>query len=161
MISERANDGLERRSEDWFRRANRQHPARGGAAKSRAFHGRDWVEHARTQLADAINDRLRARGRDERVDHRSYKRQGIDRAPGAHIGPEAAHIFERTGESDRLEQAAATENTPRDLADLDDRIAQFEQLRASLAREQYALAHGDEHPNRSGGGSSRDGSLER
>ena len=47
MISERHNDGLERCRESWFRRANARHPERGGAPKSRTFHGRAWVEQAR------------------------------------------------------------------------------------------------------------------
>jgi len=162
MFSERGNDGLARRPPDWFRQPTRQPPERGGAAKSRWFHGREWVERARERLATAINDRLRERGREERVDHRSYKRQGIDRQPGEHIGPAAAHIFLRTGESDRLERALAVESTPRELADLDDRIARLEQLRANLVLEQHALDRGQEHPSRSWlDGPSRDSWPER
>jgi MobA/MobL family len=162
MISERGNDGLERSPPDWFRRANRQHAERGGAAKSRAFHGRDWVEHARERLADAINDRLRQRGREDFVDHRSHERQGIDREPGEHIGPEAAHLFERTGDSDRLEQALANDNTLRSVADLDDRIERLEQIRASLVLEEYALDHGQDYPSRtSGDGFARESGPER
>ena len=162
MISERANDGIERSSEQWFRRANKAHPERGGAAKTRTFHGRDWVELARERLASAINDRLRERGRDERVDHRSYERQGVDKKPGVHIGPDAVHIFERTGASERLEQALAIDSLPHALGDLDDRIENLEQERAHLLLEQYELEHGRESPTRSFSDSpSRDGSPER
>lgn len=69
MIFERGNDGLDRSSEAWFHRANRAHPERGGAVKSRSFHGHDWVENARERLANAINDQLRERGRDDHADH--------------------------------------------------------------------------------------------
>ena len=95
MISERQNDGIERSKEQWFRRANRAEPERGGAPKSRTFHGREWMEHARERWADLTNDTLRRAGRDERVDHRSYARQGIDREPGQHYGPAAAHMVSR------------------------------------------------------------------
>ena len=149
MISERGNDGLARSPEQWFRRANREHPERGGAAKTRAFHGCDWVEHARECLAEAMNDRLRERGREDRVDHRSFARQGVDKEPSVHIGPDAAHIYDRTGWSDRLDQALALESVPRALGDLDDRIERLEQERANLLLEQYDLEHGGEHPTRS------------
>jgi hypothetical protein len=149
MLSERGDDGLERRPQDWFRQANRQYPGRGGAAKSRSSHCPHWIERIRERLANAINDRLRDRGRDERVDHRSYRQRGIDRQPGEHIGPKAFRIFERTGKSHRLEQAIAIENAPRELADLEARIERLEQLRANLVLEQSALDQGDEYPYRS------------
>jgi len=139
MISERANDRVVRDRARWFRRANRAHPDRGGAAKSRAFHGRDWVEAARARLAEVINARLRAHGRDDRVDHRSYARQGVDRQPTEHFGPQAAHIFERQGASDRLEHAAAVDDLPNQLADVDQQIAQLERLHASLVLEQQSF----------------------
>ena len=167
MISERSNDGLVRRPRDWFRRADRQRPERGGAAKSRSFHGssrpgRDWVERARERLANAINDRLRDRGRDERVDHRSYKRRGIDKEPCKRFSSQAVRIFERTGESPQLEQAIAIENMPRELASLDDRIERLEQIRADLVLEQSALDYGDEYLYRSADdGPSRDSGPER
>ena len=36
-------------------------------------------------------------------DHRSYARQGIDRAPGRHYGPAAAHMVSRDVRHDRFE----------------------------------------------------------
>src|SRR5579862_3101522 len=47
MFSERQHDGHDRTAETWFKRANRQEPERGGAPKSRTFHGPAWVEQAR------------------------------------------------------------------------------------------------------------------
>jgi len=107
MISERQNDGIERAREAWFRRANRAAPERGGAPKSRTFHGREWMEHARQRWAALTNEKLEQRGRDERVDHRSYERQGIDREPGHHYGPAAAYMAARGVEHDRLDEAVA------------------------------------------------------
>jgi hypothetical protein len=82
MISERQNDGIARPREQWFRRANPTDPGRGGAPKSRTFHGHEWMEKARERWASLVNEKLRECGRAERVDHRSYERQGIDREPG-------------------------------------------------------------------------------
>ena len=106
MISERQNDGTPRSKEMWFRRANRAHPVRGGAAKSRTFHGREWMEHVRVRWAELTNKALERCGRTERVDHRSYERQGLDREPGHHYGPAAAHMVGRGLDHDRLNEAA-------------------------------------------------------
>jgi hypothetical protein len=140
LISERQNDGLERSPREWFRRANREHPERGGALKSRAFHGRDWVEKSRETLAGAINEKFQALGRDERVDHRSYERQGVDLEPGEHFGPSAAHMVERGHQHDRLEDAAGVRDDPERLTDVEQQIARLEALREVLAR-------GDEIPD--------------
>jgi MobA/MobL family protein len=48
------------------------------------------VLHARERWATLTNEMLARRGRDERVDHRSHERQGIDLEPGRHYGPAAA-----------------------------------------------------------------------
>jgi hypothetical protein len=107
MISERQNDGIEHPREAWFRRADRADPGRGGAPKSRTFHGREWMEHARERWASLVNSKLEELGREERVDHRSYERQGRDDEPGHHYGPAAAHMAARGVEHDRLDDAAA------------------------------------------------------
>jgi len=149
MISERQNDGIERSPHDWFGRANREHPDRGGALKSREFHGREWVERARADLAKTINDKLRELGREERVDHRSYDRQGVDREPGEHFGPRAAPMIEAGRQHDRLEEVANIRDYPIMLADLDQRIERFEQMRDAIAREEDAV--GRDQEDRSGG----------
>ena len=135
MISERQNDGIERTPHDWFRRANREYPERGGALKSRAFHGREWVEKARETLAGSINDKLQALGRDERVDHRSLTRQGVDREPGEHFGPSAAHMVDRGSQHDRLEDAAEARDNPERLTDVEEQIARLEGIREVLANQ--------------------------
>ena len=105
MISERQNDGIERPREAWFRRADASEPARGGAPKSRSFHGREWIEQARERWAALVNAKLEERGWDERVDHRSYERQGIDIEPGRRYGAAAAHVAAKGAEHDRLDEA--------------------------------------------------------
>ena len=135
MISERRNDGIERSPEEWFSRANREHPERGGALKSREFHGSGWVERAREKLAGSINQKLQERGRTERVDHRSYERQGIDQEPGSHYGPGASHMIDRGEPHDLLEEAARDRDRPEDLANIDEQIDRLERQRSALEQD--------------------------
>ena len=57
----------------------------------------DWdepgnAERWRQDWADLANRYLAEAGREERLDLRSYERQGIDRIPGVHMGPAAWHL---------------------------------------------------------------------
>ncbi|MFN7980715.1 MAG: MobA/MobL family protein [Vicinamibacterales bacterium] len=157
LISERSSDGIARPKEQWFRRANAAHPERGGAPKSRAVHGPAWMEHTRARWADLTNKVLAERGRDERVDHRSYARQGIDREPGIHFGPAAAHLFQKGRSHDRLEESAKVDDLRHAISTIDREIEALESERAHIA---------DVEPRKSesgGGGPSRtsDADLER
>jgi hypothetical protein len=131
MFSERRNDGIARSHEDWFRRANSAHPERGGMPKSRTFHGRHWVERARERWAEYTNKTLERCGRSERVDHRSYERQGIDREPGQHYGPLAPHVLGRGEAHDRLGGALAVGDDEKAILDIDKQIAQLEAAHSS------------------------------
>lgn len=164
MFSERQNDGIDRSREQWFRRANSIHPERGGAPKSRTFHGREWVETARAKWADKTNAVLERGGRSERVDHRSYERQGIDRNPGSHYGPSAAHIAGRGDGHDRLDHALAIGDDAKALTKLDGEIARLEAARESLLREgpeDSRDAEPRDYSHSSGGGARDDQSWER
>ncbi len=135
MFSERRNDGIERARDEWFRRANSDTPERGGAAKSRTFHGREWLEQARAHWAELTNKMLEERGRPERVDHRSYRRQGIEREPGSHYGPGAAHIQRRGESHERLDDALGIGDREKALQGLDQEIERLEAARESLVRD--------------------------
>lgn len=56
----------------------------------------EFLQLIRKEVADHINDALAELGIDERVDHRSFAEQGIDREPTIHIGV-AATAMERRG----------------------------------------------------------------
>lgn len=65
----------------------------------------DWgmkerVEEWRAAWADCCNARLKE---EDRIDHRSYKRQGIDKIPTIHEGYIAREIAARGGTSERIE----------------------------------------------------------
>ena len=154
LISERTNDGIARERAQWFRRANASQPTRGGAPKSRAVHGPAWMEHARSRWATLTNQVLAERGREERVDHRSYARQGVNREPGSHFGPAAAHLMNKGRGHDRLEQSAQVDDLRHAITTIDLEIATLEAERARMAQEE------PRQPEGGGGGPSRNNESE-
>ncbi|MFT9056454.1 MAG: MobQ family relaxase [Ethanoligenens sp.] len=73
----------------------------GGGFKSHRVNITDWndpgkAEHWRTQWARYANAMLDARNLPQRVDHRSYARQGVQQVPTVHMGV-AASQMERRG----------------------------------------------------------------
>jgi ATP-dependent exoDNAse (exonuclease V) alpha subunit len=66
------------------------------AKKSREWNDVGMLAKQRESWAVAVNDALEKAGRDERVDHRSLKDQGIDRLPQPKIGV-AATAMKRKG----------------------------------------------------------------
>ena len=101
MLSERANDGIERDPATWFKRANTAAPEKGGARKSMTTRPRDWLKNTRESWEQTANRALERAGREERIDHRSLaaqkqsaiergdhqKAKELDREPGVHLGP--------------------------------------------------------------------------
>ena len=60
------------------------------------WNNRENAEKWRAAWAAYANRALEAAGRPERIDHRSYERQGIEKIPSVHMGP-AASQMERRG----------------------------------------------------------------
>jgi ATP-dependent exoDNAse (exonuclease V) alpha subunit len=72
-----------------------------GEFKTRKICTVDWNEQTKAEewragWADVVNAALECQGIDERIDHRSYERQGIDKVPTIHMGV-AASQMERKG----------------------------------------------------------------
>lgn len=111
------------------------------AKKQRDWNTEQTLQDWRALWADYQNDALEEAGSLERVDHRSYERQGIDRMPAFHLGYEAS-AMERRGMPTRIgddnrEIVAHNDNVARlaeELADLDARIAE-EMQREILAQK--------------------------
>lgn len=64
---------------------------------------REWEEKKtlyalRKEWAECVNKHLAMAGFDIRIDHRSFKDQGIDHEPTVHVGPERAHNQEVVAE---------------------------------------------------------------
>ncbi len=60
----------------------------------------DWNDKGKAEIwraawADYTNRALEAAGRPERIDHRSYKRQGLDKIPTVHMGVVATRMERR------------------------------------------------------------------
>lgn len=107
---------------------------------------------------------LDQRGHAQRVDHRSYERQGVDRQPGEHYGPAAPHLVSRGHEHDRIEGAGDVADSERALSDLDKEIARLETAKETILRDGLPEDHEPDRRDYShshAGGSRDDRSWER
>lgn len=91
-------DGIERPPELFFKRAapRGEDPARGGCRKIN--YDRKGIAAMRASWTTVANRHLEAAGSNVRIDHRSYKDRGIDKAPGVHLGRKA-HRLEKVGKA--------------------------------------------------------------
>ena len=104
VISERANDGIDRDAEQWFKRANKQEPELGGAAKDREIQQKEWLQGVREDWQEIANESLRVWGYEKRIDHRTLQEQGIDREPQQHIGPAAWNMGQDDIDTERMDE---------------------------------------------------------
>ncbi len=97
LISERTNDGINRSPENWFLRANKAAPEKGGAIKNRQLKSADWLLNIREKWANSINNYLAyvAQIKTDKVDHRSHAARGIEAAPAVHMGPATAAVLRK------------------------------------------------------------------
>jgi hypothetical protein len=59
------------------------------------WNDRDKAEVWRAAWADAVNAELATHGHAERIDHRSYERQGVEQIPTVHLGVAASQMEKR------------------------------------------------------------------
>ena len=81
MLSDKVNDGIERDAALWFRRAANpgKDPARGGAPKTQARIGQEWLgDVVRPLWARLANDALAHAEVDARIDHRSLEARRME-----------------------------------------------------------------------------------
>lgn len=88
-----------------------------GAYKSHRVDSTDWNDKGKAEIwrsawSDYVNRSLEQNGIKERVDHRSYKRQGIDKIPSVHMGVAAYQMEQRGIATDKgnLNREIATQN---------------------------------------------------
>lgn len=139
IISERANDGILRSAEQWFKRANKKIPSQGGAAKIRAIKSTDWLENQRATWAKLANNALEKAGYEARIDHRSLEAQGItDRLPQSKKG--AAQYMEKRGEqTDQMAVFKARLAASEILANLHQENCDIDKKLPLLKRKFYGL----------------------
>lgn len=75
MFCERKFDGIERKKELFFKRANTKNPEKGGAKKDRTWQKKEKLLKDRKLFADITNSYLEKAGLDERVSHLSLEKQ--------------------------------------------------------------------------------------
>ena len=81
MLSDKVNDGIDRDPALWFRRAANpgKDPAQGGAPKTQARIGQDWLgEVVRPLWARLANDALAHAEVDARIDHRTLEARRLE-----------------------------------------------------------------------------------
>ena len=98
-----------------------------GALKTRKICTVDWneptkAEEWRSAWADALNAALEHESISQRVDHRSYARQGIEQIPTVHLGVAASQLEKRGIRTERGNQNREIEITNQHLRQLRARI---------------------------------------
>lgn len=121
MISERVHDGHDRTPDTWFKRAavGEKLPEQGGAKKTAAFQGREWIDALRQMWAVRANQTLEREGHAERIDHRSHAGRGIEQLPTVHEGPNVRQMHARGLPGDRVELNQAIRAANAELGRLD------------------------------------------
>ena len=115
-ICDRVPDGFSRTPEQMFRRYNPTRPDLGGCRKDSGgltrLQLRDQIIAQRKAVADTMNDHLRLHGHSVRVDHRSLREQGKERAPEKYLGPKRIRLMSADEKIAFLaERAGHTEET--------------------------------------------------
>jgi hypothetical protein len=114
LLNERPTDGVQRTMEATFKRVNAAHPERGGAPKSLTYHRPEVVKEIRQEWEIRANAALERAGHEARIDHRSYKEQGVEQEPGVHLGHRAS-AMERAGvQTERGDEQRAIEERNRE-----------------------------------------------
>jgi hypothetical protein len=109
LFSERALDGIERSEGRFFRKANLQHPERGGTAKDPFFGERRAPEKLRHAYCDITNVYLERAGVEARIDPRSLRAREIDRKPEQRVGPWRVQELEQIVQETRAQRDTAKE----------------------------------------------------
>lgn len=113
-----------------------------GTFKSRKADTVDWnnrekAEAWRQAWADIANSYLAAQDRPERIDHRSFKRQGVEQIPTVHMGVAATQMERRGIATDKGEQNRRIREENRLLKEVKRRIAALK----SWVKEKTILSH--------------------
>ena len=110
MLSDKVNDGLARDPALWFRRASNpgKDPVKGGAPKTQARIGEDWLgEVVRPLWSGLANDALARAEVDARIDHRSLEARRIEQEELAAQASQRGDLVRAVGhqrQADRLDR---------------------------------------------------------
>lgn len=85
VFSVRKLDGVERKAEQFFKRANSKNAELGGAKKDRNVIQKEFLQDVRKIWREQANQSLERYGHTARIDERSYQEQGIDKEPRSRL----------------------------------------------------------------------------
>ena len=100
LLTERGEWGAKCRKEYDLDGRGQRIPSPGGGFKSHRVNTTDWNDPGKAEVwraawANACNRALEQIGRPERIDHRSYIRQGVQKIPTVHMGIAATQMEHR------------------------------------------------------------------
>lgn len=144
MMSERKNDGVERKKDQWFSRYNPKNPGQGGAQKTESLKPKAWLEKTRAAWADHANRALEMAGHEARIDHRTLEAQGIERLPTIHLGPNVVEMEGRGIRTGRADTALSIETANTEIIDL-------QAYRESIDHERDRQSEAGQRDRRAGG----------
>ncbi|WP_448596629.1 MobQ family relaxase [Thermoleptolyngbya sp.] len=110
--------------------------------KNREWNRKELLEQQRKAWAKHTNQALEKAGKTERVDHRSFEDQGVNRVGQIHLGRYAGRLLQRGGKGinhPRLERYFEIERINSELAQLETDIATIE-WRLAAGQEIRAIA---------------------
>ncbi len=103
VFTERFLDGHERTANQFFRRANKKTPEKGGALKA-DLSKKWWLLQTREKWAQQVNRALELHNQCDRVSHLSLEAQGIKRPPQMHRGVKVHNAMLAERQSSALEE---------------------------------------------------------
>jgi DNA repair exonuclease SbcCD ATPase subunit len=103
------------------------------------WNDRDNAEKWRSSWADYLNEALALKGIEERVDHRSYERQGIDQIPTVHMGVAVLQMEQRGIKTERGNYNREIDKRNEQLRSLNARIRKLEDWAKEIREEEPTL----------------------
>lgn len=111
--------------------------AEGFGLKEREWNDKDLLKEQRAAWSDHVNQALEQAGHDARVDHRSFKDQGVDdRLPQIHLGVAAAGMIERAAKNETILEHPRVDRF-REIQQFNDRVVDLDR---EIAQERARLA---------------------
>ena len=122
-----------------------------GRYKTRKVDLVDWNSQENAEVwrkvwADLANEFLERNNRPERIDHRSYERQGIDQIPTVHIGVAASQMEKKGITTERGELNRSIKAANRLLRDIKAQIGKLKEWLLDVFKAKESLRSGSPQP---------------
>lgn len=100
---------------------------------------KDALENIREQWASYANQVLSKKGLEQRIDHRSYQRQGLTKAPTIHLGSVATQMERKGKQSNRGDQNRQVQQQNQQITHTTALIISLKEQREKLLQQQQQL----------------------